>query len=187
MSEEPKRKNGRRERRGKKGRERLREEARKAFAELEAIFEAPLPEDDDGTGNAPSAERQRRSELFLEFMEKYRDDLVEIDFQGKTVDEMTEELRALKEKAVANRKHLEQTREELFQIVADVGDAAAAAQIATFRVLSGMEALSEEELNEMPVEQRMMITDLVLDWVNRGREECLAQLPIATRRELEGG
>ena len=108
------------------------------------------------------------------------------DFEGKTVDAMTADLRAVMKKAIAAREKCARTEEALIQSSADVGDAMVEAQIATFRVMSGMEALSEEELAEMPVEQRMPIIDLVLEWVNGGREECLAQLPIAIRRELEG-
>ena len=171
--------------RWKKEANRLNAEARARFAELEAVFNAPLPEGDDDVGGARSAERFRRCNLFLEFLETHREELLEVDFNGKNVGAMIAELRAGRAKAVRSRQELEKAEEELYQSAANVGDANVEAQVALFRLMSDWEALSAEELGAMPVEQRMKITDLVLDWRNGEREECLAQLPIAIRRELE--
>lgn len=188
MSEEPNEDSGRSRRRKKKKKSHTTrdEQIRKDFAALAAIFESPLPEDDDGIGTAPGMEKQRRADLMLEFAEKYRDDLLDVDFAGQTVDELIASLRKKKEECAVAQAKVEETQGKVYEAAAEVGRSLIDMNVALFHVMSDLEALTSERWNAMSVEQRTSLADLLLQWINGERERCLSELPIEIRRKLEG-
>lgn len=160
-------------------------EAKAEFAQLQKLFREPLPPESDELNSPASAERWQRSNLVLAFLEKHRADLRGIDFEGKDVDEMIAACKAQRKEVEEKRQAAEEAQGALYHAAADRAGANTEMQIALFEWMEELEELSEEEVDAWSIEKRNHRTDLILQWRKSGREECLAQLAIEVRRELE--
>jgi hypothetical protein len=75
--------------------------------------------------------------------------------------------------------------EALLQATADHADAMTLQQTVLADMMKHFENLADEDWQEMETSKRLKLMDLLTEWNNGGREECLSQLPIEIRRRYE--
>lgn len=163
-----------------------RAQAMAEFAELEKLLQEPLPAEGDDLYSEASAERWRRSNLVLTFLEKHRAQLRDVDFNGKDVEEMLAAFKEQRKEVEEIRRVEDEAQGQLYHAAANYAEANTELQVALFEWMSELEELSAEQLEALPIEKRNEIIDLILRWQNVERQECLEQLPIDLRRKLEG-
>lgn len=140
--------------------------------EWEAAWrEMSMEEQDESLERLLAVLKERRAEIKAKYPEK--------DVEGMITD--------LAGRLEEQRRHTErcrETEEAWLQAVANEAEAEANLTVMLAEVMKGVENLTEEQWDALPVDIRMEMMNRLQEW-ERDKERFLSQLPIEQRRKLE--